>query len=103
MTAFEFFKAQYDRKRDYAIKCITPGIEPDSYKFVEIAWRYIFGGTTQIDPWYNIIGVDDTKEKLEAGLLKKWDDNSWLARQKGTSRHVALTKKGLKAFYKEMF
>ncbi len=103
MTTFEFFKEQYDKERDYALKCVNPEIKPDSYHFVEVCWRYIFGGTTKVDPWFNIKGVDDTKEMMAAGFLKKWDDSSWIARQTGTSRHVALTKKGLKAFYKAMF
>ena len=103
MTVFEYFKAQYDINFEYARKCINPEVETNSYRFVEIAWKYCFGGTTQVDPYFNIIGTTDTKELLEAKLLKKWDDNSWYARQAGTSRHVALTKKGLKAFYKEMF
>ena len=103
MTAFEFFKKQYDERRDYALKCVNSEIEPDSFRFLEVCWKNFFGGTTQVDPWYNIKGVEDTKEMLEAGYLKKWDDTSWIARQKGTTRHVALTKKGLKAFYKAMF
>lgn len=103
MTTFEFFKAEYDKIRDYAIKCINPEIEIDSFHFVEVAWQNFFGGTVKVDSWYNIIEVEDTKEMFEAGYLKKWDDNSWRARQLGTSRHVALTKKGLKAFYKVMF
>ena len=103
MTTFEFFKGKYNEARDYAIKCINPEIEIDSFHFVEIAWKNFFGGTADVDAWYNINGVEDTKEMIEAGYLKKWDDTSWMARQKGTSRHVALTKKGLRAFYKAMF
>ena len=103
MTAFEFFKEKYDAKHDYLVKCINPEVEVDSFKFVQIAWRNVWGGTTQVDPYFNIIGVDDTKEMFEKGYLKKWDDNSWIARHDGTSRHIALTAKGLKAFYKAMF
>lgn len=103
MTTFEFFKAQYDKNHDYMIKCINPEVPVDSFHFVEIAWRYCFGGTTNVDPWFSIKGVDDTKEMFEQKMLKKWDDNSWEARHTGTSRHVALTKKGLRAFYKAMF
>ena len=103
MTTFEFFKEKYDAKHDYLVKCINPEVEVDSFKFVQIAWRNVWGGTTQVDPYFNIIGVDDTKEMFEKGYLKKWDDNSWIARHDGTSRHIALTAKGLKAFYKAMF
>lgn len=103
MTTFEYFKARYDANHDYMVKCINPEIPVDSFKFVQVAWRYCFGGTVEVDPWFNIIGVDDTKEMLEQKMLKKWDDNSWEARQRGTSRHIALTAKGLKAFYKAMF
>ena len=102
MTVFEFFKEKYDAKHDYLVKCINPEVEIDSFKFVQIAWRNVWGGT-QVDPYFNIIGVDDTKEMFEKGYLKKWDDNSWIARHDGTSRHIALTAKGLKAFYKAMF
>lgn len=103
MTVFEFFKIKYDKQHDYLVKCINKDIEVDSFKFVQIAWRNVWGGTTEVDPWYNIIGVDDTKEMFDLGYLKKWDDGSWYARNTGTSRHIALTAKGLKAFYKAMF
>ena len=103
MTTFEFFKQRYDANHDYMVKCINPEIPVDSFHFVEVAWRNCFGGTTNVDPWFNINGVDDTKEMFEKKYLKKWDDNSWHARQAGTSRHIALTKAGLKAFYKAMF
>lgn len=103
MTTFEFFKDSYDKNRDYAVKCINPEIPVDSFKFVQVCWRNFWGGTVKVDPWFNIIGVSDTKEMFELGYLKKWDDNSWIARHDGTSRHIALTAKGLKAFYKAMF
>jgi hypothetical protein len=103
MTTFEFFKAEYDKVRDYGIKCINPEVQVDSFQFVQIAWRNFFGSTAQVDAWYNIRTVDDTKEMFDLGYLKKWDDTSWAARQRGTSRHVALTAKGLRVFYKEMF
>lgn len=103
MTTFEFFKERYDKQHDYLVKCINNEIPVDSFKFVQIAWRNVWGGTTQVDPWYNIVGVDDTKEMLDLGYLKKWDDGSWYARQTGTSRHIALTAKGLRAFYKAIF
>lgn len=103
MTTFEFFKQKYDAQHEYLVKCINPEVPVDSFKFVQIAWRNVWGGTTQVDPYFNIIGVDDTSEMFEKGYLKKWDDNSWYARQSDTSRHIALTAKGLKAFYKQMF
>lgn len=96
MTTFEYFKNRYDANHDYMIKCIKPEIEVDSFHFVEIAWKNCWGGTVEVDPWFNITGVDDTKEMLEKGYLKKWDGYDH-------DRHIALTKKGLKAFYKEMF
>lgn len=103
MTTFEFFKASYDKNHDYAVKCINKEIPVDSFKFVQICWRNFWGGTVKVDRWFNIIGVSDTKEMFELGYLKKWDDNCWIARHDGTSRHIALTAKGLKAFYKAMF
>lgn len=102
MTTFEYFKARYDANHDYMVKCISPAVPVDSFRFAQIASRYCWGGTTEVDPWFNIRGVDDTEEMFSLGYLKKWDDNSWLARHDGTSRHVALTAKGLKAFYKTM-
>jgi len=102
-TVFEYFKAQYDKVHDYAVKCINPDIEVDSFHFVQVAWRNFFGGTVDVDIYYNINGTIDTQQLLDAKLLKKWDDNSWTARHSGTSRHVALTAKGLKEFYKTMF
>jgi hypothetical protein len=103
MTTFEYFKERYDKQHDYFVKCINPEIPVDSFHFVQVAWRNFWGGTTNVDPWFNINGVDDTKEMFEAGYLKKWDDCSWYARHTGTDRHVALNAKGLKAFYKAMF
>lgn len=103
MTTFEYFKIQYDKNHDYMVKCINKDIPVDSFHFVEVAWRNCFGGTVEVDPWYHIKGVDDTQEMFASGMLKKWDDSSWYARHAGTSRHVALTKKGLRAFYKSQF
>ena len=103
MTTFEFFKGKYDAQHDYLVKCINPEVPVDSFRFVQIAWRNLWGGTTEVDPWYNTNGVNDTNEMFEAGFLKKWDDTSWAARHSGTSRHIALTAKGLKAFFKAMF
>lgn len=103
MTAYEYFKLKYDEQHDYLVKCINPEVPVDSFRFVQIAWRNCWGGTIDVDPWFNIKGVDDTKELLEKKCLKKWDDSSWVARQSGTNRHIALTAKGLKEFYKAMF
>lgn len=102
-TVFEYFKVQYDKIHSYAVKCINPEIEVDSFYFVQVAWKNFFGGTVDVDIYYNINGTTDTQQLLDAKLLKKWDDNSWAARHNGTSRHVALTAKGLKEFYKTMF
>lgn len=103
MTTFEYFKNEYDKHHDYFVKSINPEIPVDSFRFVKVVWENFWGGTTKVDPHYNIIGVDDTQEQFEKKNLKRWDDNGWEARHRGTSRHVALTAKGLKAFYKEMF
>lgn len=103
MTTFEYFKKQYDEKREYGIKCINSEIEIDSFRFVEIAWKNFFGSTANVDAYYNINEVEDTQEMIENGYLRKWDDNSWIARHQGTTHHVSLTKKGLKKFYQMMF
>jgi hypothetical protein len=96
MTTFEFFKERYEAQHDYLVKCINPEIPVDSFEFVQIAWRNCWGGTTQVDPWFNIIGVEDTKQMFDLGYLKKCDGAD-------RRRHIALTAKGLKAFYKAMF
>lgn len=103
MTTFEFFKQQYDEKHDYLVKCINPEIPVDSFRFVEVAWKWCFGGTTKVDRYYNIIGVDDTQQMRAEKMLKTWSESNWEARMTKTDLHVALTKKGLKAFYKAMF
>lgn len=99
MTTFEFFKAQYDQKRDYARTCIKAEIETDSFHFVEICGKNVFGGTAEVDPMFNIIGVDDTQEQIANGVLWKKDGY----RNGKPVRFVGLTKKGMKAFYKAMF
>lgn len=99
MTTFEFFKAQYDENRDYMIKCIKKDVPIDSFHFVELGAKFAFGGTFDVDPWFNINGVDDTQEMREQKLVGTAD-----VRRNGRNfRKVALTKKGLKAFYKAMF
>ena len=103
MTTFEYFKKKYDDNHDLFVKRINPEIKVDSYKFVKLVWENFWGGTVEVDKHYNIIGVDDTKEMLNLGYLERWDDNSWKAKQLGADRHIALTLKGLKAIYKEMF
>lgn len=99
MTTFEYFKARYDKNRDYMVLCIDKEIPADSYHFIELAYTFCFGGTTEVDSRDNINGVDDTQEMFESKMLKKWDSRE----RGGKVRHVALTKKGLKAFYKAMF
>lgn len=96
MTAFEFFKAQYDRNHRYMISDIRKDIPVDSFHFVEVASKLWFGGTTEVDPWFNIKGVDDTREMIEKGYLSAWDGAD-------RRRHVTLTKKGIRAFYKACF
>ena len=97
MTTFEYFKERYDANHDYMVKCINKDVEVDSFHFVEVAYKFCFGGTTDVDQWFNIKGVDDTKEMREAGYLKAWDAYEYSR----PVRHIALTKKGLKAFYKD--
>lgn len=97
MTAFEFFKDQYDKNHDYMVEGMHKEIPVDSFHFVEVAWKYCFGCTTDVDVWYNIAGVDDTHEMLEKKYLKRWEAGN------PRKRYVALTKKGLRAFYKAMF
>lgn len=102
MTVFEYFKQIYDQNHAYYVESVNSEIEVDSYKFVKVVWDNFWGGTANVDNYYNISGTTDCKEMFELGYLKRWDDTSWLARQKGTTRHVALTVKGLKAWYKKM-
>lgn len=98
MTTFEYFKKQYDKNHDYMVECIHSNVPVDSFHFVEVAWKYCFGGTTEVDAWYNIKGVDDTQEMIAAGYVTKWDSR-YCSR---LVKHVSLTKKGLRAFYKAM-
>ena len=65
MTTFEYFKKKYDEKHDYMVECIHSDIPVDSYHFVEVAYKFCFGGTVEVDPYFNIIGVEDTKEMFE--------------------------------------
>jgi hypothetical protein len=99
MTTFEYFKAQYDKAHDYMIECIHKEIPVDSFHFVEVAAKFAFGGTTDVDAWFNIRGVDDTQEMRTKKFVAVSDGyrNSRLVRK------VTLTKKGLREFYKEMF
>lgn len=99
MTTFEFFKKQYDGAHDYMVQCIRKEIEVDSFHFVEVGAKFAFGGTMDVDEWFNIKGVNDTQEMRE----KKYVAVSDGYRNGRLARKVTLTKKGLKAFYKEMF
>lgn len=99
MTTFEFFKAQYDKAHDYMTECIHKEIEVDSFHFVEVAAKFAFGGTTDVDSWFNIRGVDDTQEMRE----KKFVATSDAFRNGRLVRKVTLTKKGIREFYKTMF
>lgn len=103
MTVFEYFKKQYDENHEYIAERINPEIPVDSFKFVKVAYENFFGGTTEVDSMYNIFGVSDTQEMLQLCYVRKWDDNSWLAKQKNSTRHISLTLKGLREFYKQMF
>lgn len=99
MTTFEFFKRQYDEHHDEAVARISKDIEVDSFHFVEVAAKCCFGGTRNVDAWFNINGVDDTQEMRDAKMLWTTDhfENGHIVRR------VGLTKKGLRAFYKVMF
>ena len=99
MTTFEFFKAQYDKNHDYAVECIKKDIPVDSFHFVEVAAKFAFGGTFDVDAWFNIVGVEDTQDMREKKLIAVADGY----RNGRPARKVYLTKKGLRAFYKAMF
>ena len=99
MTTFEYFKARYDANRDYMVECIRKEIPVDSFHFVEVASRFCFGGTAEVDPNFNIIGVTDTQEMKDSKML--WAKDGY--RNGRPARFVGLTKKGLRAFYKAMF
>lgn len=96
MTAFEYFKKQYDENHEEMVERIRKDIPIDSFHFVEVASKCCFGGTTDVDAWFNIKGVEDMKEMFEQKFLDKWDGYD-------RKRHVTLTKKGLRAFYKSQF
>lgn len=98
MTTFEFFKAQYDKNHDYAVRCINKDIPVDSFHFVEVAAKCAFGGTFDVDAWFNINGVDDTQEMRNSKMVTAAD----VYRNGRPCRKVVLTKKGIRAFYKSM-
>lgn len=100
MTTFEYFKAKFDKDYDYLDKCVRPNVERGSFHFLEVvANAGAFGGTVDVDAYFNIIGVSDTQEMRAAGFVRAWDDS----RNGRSRRHVGLTKKGLRAFYKDQF
>ena len=99
MTTFQFFKAQYDANHDYMVECIKKDIPEDSFRFVQVAAKFAFGGTHEVDQNFNIIGTTDGDEVFKLGYIKRVDTY----RYGKPYRHVSLTAKGLKAFYCEWF
>ena len=47
--------------------------------------------------------VTDVAEMREQGFLKVIEYSNWKARQLGQTRKIALTNKGIRAFYKAVF
>lgn len=102
MTAFEFFKKQYDEKKEYALKCINPEIEVDSLHFVQVASKCAFGGTFGWDWKHRENRPDDFEEMLSKKYLGHREFSSWEAKQLGKTDFYFLTVKGIKEFYKVM-
>lgn len=103
MTTFEFFKNQYDSRKEYAIKRINPTIEVDSFQFVKVASKCCFGGTYEWGYNNKVNRPSDFDYMIENKLLGKREYTNWQARQLGRTECYFLTAKGLKEFYKEMF
>ena len=99
MTCFEFFKDQLDRA--VAEGCGTTRVcaishEPMSYAWVKCAADWFFGGAWD----YQMKEVADVAEMKAAGFIKIMEYSNWKARQLGQTRKIALTNKGIRAFYK---
>lgn len=105
MMVFEFFKKQYDEKiaegagtTKYC--AINPEVQRGSFRWVQIASRYFFGGAYQQKFEACGITLAQLKEAKESGVVKYWYNDNWLARQMGHKDHWSLTAKGLKTLYK---
>lgn len=102
MTAFEFFKAQYDAAVAEGCgtkKVCTINHEPGSFAWVKCAADWFFGGAWD----YQMKDVTDIAEMREQKFLKVMEYSNWKARQFGQTRKYALTNKGIRAFYKAMY
>ena len=97
MTTFEFFKAQLDDAiaAGYTAR-INPEIKPGSFKWVQVCADWWFGGAWD----YQMKEVTDIREMREQGFLKVMEYSNWRARQLGQTRRIALTKKGIREFYR---
>lgn len=99
MTTFEFFKNQLDKAVEDGLTAqINPEIKPGSYKWVKVCADWFFGGAWD----YQMKDVTDIAEMLDQKLLKVWEYSNWQNRMLGQTRHISLTVKGIKAFYKAM-
>ena len=99
MTAFEFFKAQLDEAVEKGLtNRINPEIKPGSSKWVQVCADWWFGGAWD----YQMKDVTDLKEMLDQKLLKIREYSNWQHRMLGQTRHISLTVKGVRAFYKAM-
>ena len=101
MTAFEFFKNQLDAavaKGCGTTKVCTINYPYMSYEWVKAAADWFFGGAWD----YQMREVTDIPEMRERKLVKVCEYTNWKARQLGQTRKIALTNKGIKAFYKAM-
>ena len=103
MTVFDFFKRQLDDAiaegcGTTKICIIDPSIKKDSFRWLAAAADHFWGG----EWWFNMKDVTDIREMKELGYIKYIDYSNWMARQTGKTRKIALTNKGLRAFYNEM-
>ena len=103
MTTFTFFKEQLDKAiadgcGTTKICIINPEIKKDSFRWLKCASEMFFGGAYD----YKMKDVTDIREMKELGYIKFLDYSNWEARMTGKTRKIALTNKGLRAFYNEM-
>ena len=100
MTTFEFFKSQLDdavNKGCGTTKVCTINHPFMSYAWVKCAADWFFGGAWD----YEMRDVTDLTEMKEQKLIKIIEYSNWMARQLHQTRKIALTNKGIKAFYNE--
>lgn len=98
MTTFEFFRNQLDEAIEKG--CGTTRVCTIQHDFMSYAWvkcaaDWFFGGAWD----YQMEMVTDLEEMKEKKYIKIMEYSNWKSRQLHQTRKIALTNKGIKAFY----